>query len=146
MTLVSTPTRPSSRRVHAQAGTSTSFDDFLSVLDNLRLAPRAVTVDVERRVVSVDHAAVDLCHQEFELLAHLARNADRTVSREELFETVWSTRDLDEGSRTVDAHIRRLRRKLDAPGLITTVRGEGYRFNSAPSVRVVRTRKTALAA
>lgn len=130
--------------------TPTSFDDFLSVLDNLRLAPARVDLDLERGQVVVDHAVVVLTHQEFRLLAHLARNADRTVSREELFSTVWSDRGLDAESRTVDAHIRRLRAKLDTPDLISTVRGEGYRFNSAPSVLVrsgqLARRRTALAA
>mgnify|MGYP003622708592 CR=1 FL=1 len=82
--------------------------------------------------------------------AHLAANADRVVSRDELFATVWSDRGLDADSRTVDAHIKRLRAKLDAPDLVSTVRGEGYRFNSAPSVLVRSTqlarRRTALAA
>lgn len=130
--------------------TPTSFDDFLSVLGNLRLAPARVDLDLERGSIVVDHAEVSLTHQEFGLLSHLARNADRTVSRDELFDTVWSNRDLDSESRTVDAHIRRLRRKLDTPDLISTVRGEGYRFNSAPSVLVRSTqlarRRTALAA
>lgn len=130
--------------------TPTSFADFLSVLDNLRLAPARIDLDLERAQVVVDHAVVALTQQEFRLLAHLARNADRTVSREELFSTVWSDRGLDTESRTVDAHIRRLRAKLDAPDLISTVRGEGYRFNSAPSVLVrsgqLARRRTALAA
>lgn len=132
------------------SSTPTSFEDFLSVLDNLRLAPARIDLDLERGQVVVDHSEVTLTHQEFRLLVHLARNADRTVSREELFSTVWSHRGLDTESRTVDAHIRRLRSKLDAPDLISTVRGEGYRFNSAPSVLVrsghLTTRRTTLAA
>ena len=47
----------------------------------------------------------------------------------------------------MDAHIRRLRKKLEIlPDLISTVRGEGYRFNSTPAVRVRLTRPVALAA
>ena len=47
----------------------------------------------------------------------------------------------------MDAHIRRLRKKLSIlPDLISTVRGEGYRFNSTPSVRVRVTRPVTLAA
>lgn len=132
------------------SSTQTSFEDFLSVLDNLRLAPSRVDIDLERGRVVVDHGEVSLTHQEFRLLAHLAANADRVVSRDELFATVWSDRGLDADSRTVDAHIKRLRAKLDAPDLVSTVRGEGYRFNSAPSVLVRSTqlarRRTALAA
>lgn len=144
MSLTATPTRTIRDSSAAQA--PTSFDDFLSVLGNLRLAPRSLTIDIARRTVTLDRKDVDLTHQEFELLAHLAANADRAVSREELFATVWSNRGLGEDSRTVDAHIRRLRRKLDDADLISTVRGRGYRFNSAPSVRVVQRRATALVA
>jgi len=143
MTLVDTPLRSSSRS--ASAASQTGLDDFLAVLDNLRLS-NAVTVDLDRERVLVDHRPVDLTRQEFSLLAHLAAHADRTVSRDELFATVWRNRGLGTDSRTVDAHIRRLRRKLDVADLITTVRGQGYRFNSAPGVRVVRTRRHALVA
>ncbi len=143
MTLVEAPLSSAS---HCASGASHSgLDGFLAVLDNLRLS-KAVTVDLDRATVLVDRRPVDLTRQEFALLAHLAAHADRTVSRNELFATVWRHRGLDSDSRTVDAHIRRLRRKLNAPDLLTTVRGEGYRFNSAPDVRVVWTRRHALVA
>ena len=59
----------------------------------------------------------------------------------------WADAVLGSDSRTVDAHLRRLRKKLSIlPDLISTVRGEGYRFNSTPSVRVRVTRPVALAA
>lgn len=139
MALVYTPARP------AQTAPESSFEDFLAVLDNLTLG-RNVVIDVDQRTVRIQQRLVDLTRQEFELLAHLARTADRTVTRDELFETVWSNRGLDAESRTVDAHIRRLRRKLDVDDLISTVRGQGYRFNSTPGVRVLQTRRHALAA
>ncbi len=142
MTLIDTPLRRSSAATSAQAS---SFDDFLAVLGELRLST-AVTVNLAEGTVKVDHRPIDLTRQEFALLAHLAENADRTASRDELFATVWRHRGLDTDSRTVDAHIRRLRRKLDVPELLTTVRGVGYRFNTAADVRVVRTRRHALVA
>ncbi len=142
MTLIDTPLSRSSAATSAQAS---SFDDFLAVLGELRLST-AVTVNLAEGTVKVDHRPIDLTRQEFALLAHLAENADRTVSRDELFATVWRHRGLDTDSRTVDAHIRRLRRKLDVPELLTTVRGVGYRFNTAADVRVVRTRRHALVA
>lgn len=142
MTLIDTPLRRSSAATSAQAS---SFDDFLAVLGELRLST-AVTVNLAEGTVKVDHRPIDLTRQELALLAHLAENADRTVSRDELFATVWRHRGLDTDSRTVDAHIRRLRRKLDVPELLTTVRGVGYRFNTAADVRVVRTRRHALVA
>jgi len=139
MALVHTPARP------AQTSAASSFEDFLDVLDNLTLGQNVV-IDVDQRTVRIQQRKVDLTRQEFELLAHLARNCDRAVTRDELFETVWSNRGLDAESRTVDAHIRRLRRKLEVADLISTVRGEGYRFNSTPGVRVLQTRRHALAA
>ncbi|MDN6565952.1 MAG: winged helix-turn-helix domain-containing protein [Actinomyces sp.] len=139
MALVYTPARSS------QTTPQTSFEDFLAVLDNLRLG-RDVVIDVERREVRVNDQRIDLTPQESHLLSHLARNADRTVTRDELFETVWSNRGLDTEARTVDAHIRRLRRKLEVEDLISTVRGAGYRFNSTSGVRVLQTRRHALAA
>ena len=60
---------------------------------------------------------------------------------------MWADAELGSESRTVDAHIRRLRKKLEIlPDLISTARGEGYRFNSTPAVRVRLTRPVALAA
>ena len=80
-------------------------------------------------------------------MAHLAANADRAVTRDELFASVWAHAELGSDSRTVDAHIRRLRKKLSIlPDLISTVRGAGYRFNSTPAVRVRVTRPVTLAA
>lgn len=132
MALVNTP---------VAAGTiepaATSYEDFLAVLDSLRLAPRRIVIDVDRRRVSEDGHDLALTRQEFALLAHLALAADRIVSRDELIDTVWAGKGLDaSSSRTVDAHVRRLRAKLGEKDLISTVRGEGYRFNSSPTVIV----------
>ena len=60
---------------------------------------------------------------------------------------MWAHAELGSDSRTVDAHIRRLRKKLAIlPDLISTVRGAGYRFNSTPAVRVRVSRPVTLAA
>ena len=128
------------------ATSASSFDDFLAVLGNLRLAPRRIDIDIDRRRVTIDERNIDVTRQEFHLLSHLAQHADRAVSRDELLETVWSNRGLTTQSRTVDAHIRRLRAKLDDSDLITTVRGQGYRFNTGPGVRVFSVRPHTLAA
>lgn len=144
MTLVNTP---SSSIRNIDDAPQTSFEEFLDILADLRLAPAHVDIDIDRGRVVVKGNRIELCGKEYELLAHLALNADRAVTRDELFTTVWSGSGLDAQSRTVDAHIRRLRKKLDsAADLITTIRGEGYRFNTAPGVRVNATRVHALAA
>ncbi|QWW20405.1 winged helix-turn-helix transcriptional regulator [Schaalia sp. 19OD2882] len=130
MTLVHTP-----ETISAQ-GAQTTFEEFLQILQSLRLSPIRVEIDVDAATVRVDGEDVPLCLKEFELLSHLATNADRDVSRAELFETVWQGRGLDSTSRTVDSHIRRLRAKLGAADLISTVRGQGYRFNRTAHVRL----------
>jgi DNA-binding response OmpR family regulator len=85
----------------------------------------------------LDHAArrlvlagdeVPLTHLEFELLAYLVRNESRAVTRTELMERVWNYQ-VAAGDRTVDVHVRRLRRKLAGNWRLTTVRGYGYRFD-----------------
>jgi two-component system response regulator RegX3 len=71
--------------------------------------------------------------REIEVLCYLARNTDRPVSREELLSKVWGyARNLDIETRTVDIHIAKLRRKIEAnnknPELLITIRGAGYRL------------------
>ena len=83
-------------------------------------------VDFKRREVRGNDGAVELTAREFDLLRHLARNAGAAVSRQELFEQVWGQEFLGR-SRTVDAHIAAVRKKL--PELaISTLRGVGYRL------------------
>lgn len=73
-----------------------------------------------------------LSERELELLRYLAQNTERVVSREELLQRVWRLSANVARTRTVDMHIARLREKLrddaDAPKVLLTVRGKGYRF------------------
>ena len=141
MTLVNTP----ASSVRAADDRPTSYEDFLDVLAGLRLS--SSRIDIDRGQVTLDGSDAGLSAKEHDLLAHLAFNADRAVTRDELFASVWADSELGADSRTVDAHIRRLRKKLSIlPDLISTVRGQGYRFNSTPAVRVRVTRPVALAA
>lgn len=71
--------------------------------------------------------------RELEILYFLQNNSNRPVSREELLEQVWGYQQADAiETRTVDIHIAKLRRKIEAnpkqPTIIVTVRGEGYRL------------------
>ena len=71
--------------------------------------------------------------REIEVLSYLAQNAERPVSREELLSKVWGyARNLDIETRTVDIHVAKLRRKIEAdprePQKLVTVRGAGYRL------------------
>ena len=71
--------------------------------------------------------------REMDLLQYLAQQADRPVAREELLARVWGyANHMDIETRTVDIHIAKLRRKIEAdpsaPQAIVTVRGAGYRL------------------
>jgi two-component system OmpR family response regulator len=102
---------------------------------------QGLLIDDVRRHVLVDGTPVRLAYREFELLRYLAGRAGSVVSRDELVREVWHDAP---GSatgvsvRTVDAHVRRLRVKLVGyQGVLTSVRGHGYRFEARPDVRVV---------
>ena len=125
---------------------TTTFDEFRDILAGLRLEPVRIEIDCDRHRVTVDHRELTLSRKEYALLTYLAQRADDSVTREELLESVWGTRNLGEETRTIDAHIRRLRAKLPCEDLISTVRGVGYRFNSTPLVRVHASRVHALVA
>jgi DNA-binding response OmpR family regulator len=88
-------------------------------------------IDPERRRVSVEGAAVHLTPTEFDLLRHLASRPGVVFTREKLLSEVWGYRD-GWGTRTVDSHVRALRRKVGAEA-IRTVHGVGYAFEEQPA-------------
>jgi DNA-binding response OmpR family regulator len=100
------------------------------------VTPRSVHLDHAARRLLLDDTEVALTHLEFELLTYLVANRARAVTRSELLERVWNY-ETAAGDRTVDVHVRRLRRKLAGAWTLTTVRGYGYRFDgwqeSAPA-------------
>ena len=85
-----------------------------------------VVVRRAAREVDVAGRPVELRTKEFDLLAHLIQNRGAVLSRDVLLEHVWGY-DYAGGTRTVDVHVAQLRRKLDRPDLIRTVRGAGYK-------------------
>jgi two-component system response regulator RegX3 len=92
-----------------------------------------IEIDTENLCGRGDGGEVAFTRREIEVLAYLAENADRPVSREELLAKVWGYgRNLDIETRTVDIHIAKLRRKIEAdpsePRNLVTVRGAGYRL------------------
>lgn len=86
-----------------------------------------VLVDRTRHVVTVDGEEIELTAKEFDLLAVLAEEPGRAVSRQELFSRVWDPVWIGTG-KTLDVHIATLRKKLGDPSLVETVRGVGYRL------------------
>jgi two-component system alkaline phosphatase synthesis response regulator PhoP len=84
-----------------------------------------VVVRAASHEVSVAGRAVELTPKEFELLSYLFVNVGVVLSREQLLDRVWGL-EFPGGTRTVDVHVGQLRRKLERPDLIRTVRGSGY--------------------
>jgi DNA-binding response OmpR family regulator len=87
-----------------------------------------VEVDVRRREARVGGEAVPLATKEFDLLRYLAENAGLALSRRQLIEGVWGA-DWYGDERTVDVHVRQLRKKLGAGLPLATVWGVGYRLS-----------------
>jgi two-component system phosphate regulon response regulator PhoB len=86
---------------------------------------------VEHRV-SIDDENLNLGPTEFRLLHFFMTHTERVYSREQLLDNVWGTNVYVE-DRTVDVHIRRLRKAITGKGheeFVQTVRGSGYRFSS----------------
>lgn len=86
-----------------------------------------LTVDRRRHRVVVDGAEVQLTRKEFGLLAMLAEEPGVVHRREQILERVWETTWLGT-SRTLDAHVASLRRKLGDGRWVETVRGVGFRL------------------
>jgi two-component system response regulator RegX3 len=91
----------------------------------------AWTVDPAARTAERGEERIELSRLELGVLALLARERGRIVSRRALLREVWGLQHVDGiQTRTVDVHVAKLRKKLgmDESGPIETVRGEGYRF------------------
>ncbi|MCC8909018.1 response regulator transcription factor [Curtobacterium sp. GD1] len=84
-------------------------------------------LDEDTRTVTRAGEPIDLTPTEYELLRHLARNANRVLSREQLLANVWGM-DFGTSSNLVDMYVSYLRKKLDAgrEPMLQTVRGAGY--------------------
>ena len=88
-------------------------------------------MDFERRVVSKRGEPLKLTPAEYNLLSHFLQNPDRPLTRDMILKSVWGYESFP-NTRTVDAHVVRLRQKLEAdpnaPRHFLTVHGVGYRF------------------
>ncbi len=84
--------------------------------------------------VTINDAEVSLAPIEFRLLHFFMTHLDRVFSRAQLLDQVWGEQVYVE-ERTVDVHVRRLRKRLEPynlSGMLQTVHGSGYRFSSQP--------------
>ncbi|WP_447008580.1 response regulator transcription factor [Saccharothrix isguenensis] len=98
------------------------------------LEVNGVRMDLAARRVTVDGLEVQLANKEFELLRVLIQRAGQVVHRDEILSEVWNDPEL-KSSKTLDMHMSWLRRKLGdvrtVERRIATVRGVGFRFNTA---------------
>ena len=88
-----------------------------------------IDIDVDARRVRRHGEVVHLTPTEFDLLVELAAKPSKVFTREQLLVEVWGYRD-GSGARTVDSHVRALRRKL-GDGIVRTVHGVGYALGEA---------------
>lgn len=89
-----------------------------------------VVIDRSSYKVTIGEESMSLPLKEFELLFKLATHQQKTFSREELIEAIWGMA-YEGHDRTVDVHIKRLRKRFsyeNCPFTITTIRGLGYRL------------------
>ncbi|MEP7054595.1 MAG: response regulator [Actinomycetota bacterium] len=96
-------------------------------------------IDTDRHEVYVKGRLVELTSKEFDVLAYLAGSPGKVFSRRQLLQKVWSSAPEWQDPATVTEHMRRLRNKLEAPGLphwLWTVRGAGYKFERRTSARL----------
>ncbi|MFC5407651.1 response regulator transcription factor [Cohnella soli] len=87
-----------------------------------------LVVQLKQRIVLADGEPVELTPKEFDLLALLLAHPDRVYTRDELLDSVWGL-EYAAGTRTVDIHMQRLRKKLGSSGqhILQTVFGVGYK-------------------
>ena len=103
-----------------------------SAADHMQVS--SLVLDGESRRIFIADQPVEMGPTEFNLLQFFMSHPERAYTRSQLLDQVWGANVYVE-ERTVDVHIRRLRKALQAPGgdhskLIQTVRGTGYRFSS----------------
>jgi DNA-binding response OmpR family regulator len=98
------------------------------VRERVELIVGGVEVDPGRREARVDGEVVPLATREFELLRFLAENAGLALTRQQILDGVWGP-DWYGDERTVDVHVRQLRKKLGDALPLSTVWGVGYRLD-----------------
>ncbi|HZV11916.1 MAG TPA: response regulator transcription factor [Candidatus Kapabacteria bacterium] len=95
------------------------------------VAVNEVMLDVENYAIAIDGQITQLPKKEFEIFLYMARNPNKLVSREELLGNVWGN-DTYVTERTIDVHIRQIRKKLGKySDYIETIKGVGYRVKTA---------------
>lgn len=98
---------------------------------------QGVDLDAETRRVWRNGTEIRLSNKEFDLLHALIRRPGEIVTRDQLMREVWQT-NFWTSAKTIDVHLGWVRKKLGddtrRPSLITTIRGQGLRFEESPPV------------
>ena len=113
-------------RIHAILRRTSGASAAPAVVERVDLGD--IVVDFTRHEVSVGGKVVPLAAQEFALLGHLVEHRGQALSRRQLLDGAWDTSWVGD-ERTVDVHVRQLRRKFGDTLHLDTVRGIGYRLN-----------------
>lgn len=113
-------------RAHLRRAGSPGVESMGSV------AVGGLRVDVDRHQAFKNGVPLEMKPREFDLLAFMMRNRGRVFTREQLLSQIWGY-DFAGDTRTVDVHVRWLRKKIEdepgSPRRLITVRGTGYRFD-----------------
>lgn len=102
---------------------------FHKTNDRLLIWNSVLEVDTKKRTVLAHHQPINLSYKEFELLTLLLKANGNVVTRSELLASIWG--EFYDNSRTLDVHIRKLRKKLGAvleEDIINTVKSVGYQM------------------
>jgi two-component system response regulator RegX3 len=86
-----------------------------------------LVIDIERHLVTISGTSVDVTAKEFDLLVYLARRPGIVHRRNDIMESVWDAHWYGP-TKTLDAHVAALRKKLGDPTWIEAVRGVGFRL------------------
>jgi two-component system alkaline phosphatase synthesis response regulator PhoP len=101
--------------------------DFASNVEETVLESGPVKLDKAKHQAFCRKNEIFLTVKEFDLLCILLENKGNILTREQLLSKIWKT-DINVETRTVDVHIRYLRKKLHDENIIETIRGVGYRI------------------
>jgi DNA-binding response OmpR family regulator len=130
LVLTNDPAKLPSMRHHLTPGKAVWDGRSINLVDEIvRFAD--VTVDVGRRKIMRGGEVVELTRAEYNLLLLFVRNVDRPLTRDAILNAAWGY-DCYPNTRTVDAHVCRLRNKFESnpatPRHFLTIHGIGYRF------------------
>lgn len=89
-----------------------------------------LSIEVTNRIVTMKDKTIDLTLTEFDILRCLVQNAGETVGRKKIIEFVWARSNKKINERTIDVHIRSIRKKIpEITPHLNSVYGVGYRYN-----------------